>query len=423
MGEGEHSEKNLTAIGREAIAALPDVRIYSLSLHDDQGDILWLSEGAMGPDEHSAVRAAMEAFAGQNAPAMVDYDLGDGRCAALVRVADKADDSLVGLVMFIVDTRNVPRIGSTDRIAPELKASVRSFAGELGVRATQTMKIPAFVLPEKEKAKAGAPRPAGPPVTPALDRYYAALMKVPFALYLQRLLPLTAGSRIRRYEVLLRSKSELAPDVAPHAMLRSAVEKGLGTVIDRRVVVDLITWLRNHPASWQQPLLLSVNLTSTAIADDNFLRFVAMCLEKSKLPKGMLAFEIASEQAYKHPERVAHVARTLSAAGCPIVIDDFEIHEGSDIVLNLRGARMIKLSANLTSPEFRKSKAQQAIIAGIAQMARVTGMHTVAKRVESREDRTWLKALGIDFVQGNAFGTPIPLEQLAAPAAPTAQQG
>jgi EAL domain-containing protein (putative c-di-GMP-specific phosphodiesterase class I) len=60
-------------------------------------------------------------------------------------------------------------------------------------------------------------------------------------------------------------------------------------------------------------------------------------------------------------------------------------------------------------------KRRQAIVAGIAQMARVLGMHTCAKRIETPTDRRWLAALKIDFAQGFAFSEPLPLASLTGP--------
>ena len=38
--------------------------------------------------------------------------------------------------------------------------------------------------------------------------------------------------------------------------------------------------------------MFSVNLTTTALHDEHFIKFVGLCLAKSSLPKGMIAFEI-----------------------------------------------------------------------------------------------------------------------------------
>jgi hypothetical protein len=43
------------AIGEALKQALAGTRLQSLSLHDERGDVLWLDEGALGPDEHNLV--------------------------------------------------------------------------------------------------------------------------------------------------------------------------------------------------------------------------------------------------------------------------------------------------------------------------------------------------------------------------------
>ena len=51
---------NAEALGRQLRAGLPPMRLHSVSLYDSQGNVLWLSEGALGPDEHSLVLDALE---------------------------------------------------------------------------------------------------------------------------------------------------------------------------------------------------------------------------------------------------------------------------------------------------------------------------------------------------------------------------
>ena len=119
-------------------------------------------------------------------------------------------------------------------------------------------------------------------VTPEIDRLHAALRRSPIALHVQRLVPLTKGSQLKRYEVLLRSKSENAPNSAPQAMLKAAVENGLGSMIDRRVVTELIGYLVHHPEVWKTTaVMFSVNLTTTALHDEHFIKFIELCLAKS----------------------------------------------------------------------------------------------------------------------------------------------
>src|SRR5690348_15710698 len=51
------------SLGWQLRAALPPLRLHSVSLYDKDANVLWLSEGALGPDEHGLVLEAMEALA------------------------------------------------------------------------------------------------------------------------------------------------------------------------------------------------------------------------------------------------------------------------------------------------------------------------------------------------------------------------
>ena len=182
-------------------------------------------------------------------------------------------------------------------------------------------------------------------VTPEIDRLHAALRRSPIALHVQRLVALTKGSQLTRYEVLLRSKSGDAPNSAPHAMLKAAVENGLGSMIDRRVVTELIGWLVHHPDVWQtHAVMFSVNLTRTALHDEHFIKFVELCLAKSSLPTGMIAFEIDVPTAIDLGDKIAEIAAALLRLGCPMVLDDFGLRTECFDLLRLPAVRYIKLA-------------------------------------------------------------------------------
>jgi EAL domain-containing protein (putative c-di-GMP-specific phosphodiesterase class I) len=255
-------------------------------------------------------------------------------------------------------------------------------------------------------------------VTPEIDRLHAALRRSPIALHVQRLVPLTKGSQLKRYEVLLRSKSETAPNAAPQAMLKAAVDNGLGSMIDRRVVTELIGHLIRHPEVWKSTaVMFSVNLTTTALHDEHFIKFVELCLVKSSLPKGMIAFEIDTATAVKLADKMAEVAAALHRLGCPLVLDDFAMKTECFALLRLPGVHYVKLAPDITA-KMRTDKLSQAAITAVVQMARVLGMHTVAKRTETAAEQEWLTALGVDFVQSNSMSPPVSIDSLSKPAVP-----
>ena len=413
---------DFAAVCQKVRGAVEPARAHAVSLHDQKGDVLWLSESSMGPDEHNAVRESVAMLSDIAGPAVVAHDLGDSRSAVLLRAVD-ARRSIAGIVMVIMDTRVLVRDdkGVVRMMTPRLQRALADFAalrpGPALVPAPVPVPPVALSLAVQPEPGATGKRPAV--VSPDIDRLHAALRRSPIALHVQRLVPLSKGSQLKRYEVLLRSKSEAAPDVAPHAMLKAAVDNGLGSMIDRRVVTELIGWLVHHPDVWQKhAVMFSVNLTITALHDEHFIKFVGLCLEKSALPKAMIAFEIDVTAAVKLGDRILEIAAAMHRLGCPMVLDDFGMRTECFDLLRLPAVRYIKLAPAITA-KMRSDKVAQASITAVVQMARVLGMHTVAKRAENAAEREWLTALGVDFIQSNAFSPAAPIDSLSKADRPT----
>jgi len=493
------------AVCQKVRAAVEPARAHAVSLHDERGDVLWLSESSMGPDEHNAVREAVEAFSNNAGAQVLAYDLGDARSAVLLRAVN-GRRMMVGAIMVIMDTRVIKQDdrGGIKLMTPKLQRVLADFAamrpeveaapasasaparapastrasaparapgseptpapaptyskatapasvkggGNPGPPARKASPAPApaqarqsstpdsapssapveLSLADSVRTLAAQPPPAtsavprsmtaperrpSPEVTPEIDRLHAALRRSPIALHVQRLVPLTKGSQLKRYEVLLRSKSDDAPNVAPQAMLKAAVDNGLGSMIDRRVITELIGWLVHHPEVWQtQAMMFSVNLTTTALHDEHFIKFVGLCLAKSSLPKAMIAFEIDVPTAVKVAGRISEVAAALHRLGCPMILDDFALRTECFDLLRLPGIRYIKLASEVTE-RMRTDKLSQAAITAVVQMARVLGMHTVAKRTETAAEQEWLTALGVDFIQSYALSPPAAIDSLS----------
>jgi hypothetical protein len=119
-GTPESPTAELEAIAEQLLVALSPVRVVSLSFHDEDADVLWLTESVLGPDEHEAVRSSMELFAGQGAPARNECDLGDGRVALTWR-ANHRGSSVLGVLMLIVDQRSMadPKLRRADSCVAE----------------------------------------------------------------------------------------------------------------------------------------------------------------------------------------------------------------------------------------------------------------------------------------------------------------
>src|SRR6202011_6334146 len=72
------------SLGWQLRAALPPLRLHSVSLYDEQANVLWLSEGALGPDEPNVIVEAIDALGNDTTLNCYETGLEDGRVAVFL---------------------------------------------------------------------------------------------------------------------------------------------------------------------------------------------------------------------------------------------------------------------------------------------------------------------------------------------------
>ena len=115
------------AIGEALKQALSGNRLQSISLHDERGDVLWLDEGALGPDEHNLVLEAAAALAAGADRTYVFQNIGDGRAAAFLPARSPLND-LLGIAMIIADAKFLDSKGAAKFVTPTTTNLMRRLA-------------------------------------------------------------------------------------------------------------------------------------------------------------------------------------------------------------------------------------------------------------------------------------------------------
>jgi EAL domain-containing protein (putative c-di-GMP-specific phosphodiesterase class I) len=155
------------AIGEALKQALSGNRLQSISLHDERGDVLWLDEGALGPDEHNLVIEAAAALSAGPDRTYVFQSIGDGRAAAFLPARSPLND-LLGLAMIIADAKFLDSKGAAKFVTPTTTNLMRrlSFLRKPPGTAAPVTPPPAATPPAgrvvSQPPKAPAPRPSVP---------------------------------------------------------------------------------------------------------------------------------------------------------------------------------------------------------------------------------------------------------------------
>jgi len=452
-------------LGRQLRTALPPMRVHSLSIYNIGGDVLWLSEGALGPDEHNVVVDGIDALRAAENKLILTRTLDDGRSAILLAVRAPRGD-LVGLVMVLADPKSLKGEASMQSLTAPQRAALQKIAvllrvksGNIGSTSTvaqvsttdsgsiavpelalMTGSLPVLTAAQPDTTSTTltakttddlltfAPEPSAPPKAapegPAKAAPAAAAPKpmteqeqaADLLLDVQQLTQLRSGGRTRRYEVLARSRRDTARKQVPAAFVAAAVRGPEGAALDSLVLKQLLTWLGENPVVWDaEPASFSINLSIGAIEDAQFLHRLPADLARTGVAAQCIGFEISEQACAQCPAQVERFIATCEKIGCFLVLDNFSLAPQALQFLRSPALKLVKIDARLTSSALQ-DKVSQALVVAMAQACKVLGIHCVAKRVESQAAMQWLTGVGCDLAQGFVLDRPLPLESLAAAA-------
>jgi len=155
------------SLGQQLREVLPPRRLHSVSLCDQDANVLWLSEGALGPDEHGVIVEALEVLAADTSIPCHETGLEDGRHALFLPVRAPSGN-LVGIAMILADCKSVgddtvervttaPVRAIMQRLAVLMKPGAAHRAGDTHVGGTTTAAISVL---ERAAESVLAPLPA-----------------------------------------------------------------------------------------------------------------------------------------------------------------------------------------------------------------------------------------------------------------------
>ena len=109
----------------------------------------------------------------------------------------------------------------------------------------------------------------------------------------------------------------------------------------------------------------------------------------------MLAVPAAAWAA--QPEATLPLLELCEQQRCHVILDDFELSDSALLLLRCKAVRMLKLSAELTSTAMQE-RYPRALLSACTHIARVLGIHCIAKRVDSAAASRWLAVAGVDYL-------------------------
>ena len=152
----------------------------------------------------------------------------------------------------------------------------------------------------------------------------SALLDHRFRLEAQTVVPFNDAPANPKFELLLRMSDEKGESVPPEKFLSAAERYQIAPAIDRWVVRHAIELLAPHAARLHEmQACFAVNISGQSLGDADFAVFMDTALRGSKLPRGLLSFEVTETAAVANIVRAEALIRRLRDLGSDVALDDF----------------------------------------------------------------------------------------------------
>jgi diguanylate cyclase (GGDEF)-like protein/PAS domain S-box-containing protein len=240
------------------------------------------------------------------------------------------------------------------------------------------------------------------------ERIRNGLQEDRFVLHAQPIVDLGDPDAARRFELLIRLRSESGELISPGVFLPVAERFDLIGDIDRWVLrraARLLGQLRDRGDDSK----LSVNLSARSI-DLEMLDLLRSALDRSNGDPRNLTVEITETAAISDLERARAFARGLASMGCRLALDDFGSGFSSFHYLKHLDFDEIKIDGEYVQ-DMATSDTHQLLVRSLVDIARGLGKEVTAEFVSDERTVELLAGYGVRWGQGFHLGRPAPLDE------------
>jgi EAL domain-containing protein (putative c-di-GMP-specific phosphodiesterase class I)/GGDEF domain-containing protein len=213
------------------------------------------------------------------------------------------------------------------------------------------------------------------------------------------------------YEVLTRLRDRDGSLIQPPEFMTLAVQGQMSVPFDRAVVKRAFEWLAGNPQALARTHKCSINLSGATMSDGAIAEYIRTQRALYGVPADKIVFEITESDAIRNPSAASRLVDELKAQGFDIALDDFGAGLATFEYLKRFPLDYLKIDGsfirNLTT-----SPIDEEIVMSTVRVARRLSLRTIAEHVHSQPVFDRLREIGVDYLQGDLFGKPQPIDML-----------
>jgi diguanylate cyclase len=209
------------------------------------------------------------------------------------------------------------------------------------------------------------------------------------------------------YEALLRWDHPERGRISPADFIPTSEECGLIVPIGNWVLATACA----EAASWDDPVIVSVNLSPVQFDEPGIVETVADVLRRTGLPAARLELEITEGTLIHDAQKALRTLTALKALGVKIAMDDFGTGYSSLSYLRKFPFDKIKIDRTFIS-DLGRDPGAETLVQAIIALGRSLRLDVTAEGVETKRQLAMLRVHGCTFAQGYLLGRPHPADQL-----------
>ncbi len=203
------------------------------------------------------------------------------------------------------------------------------------------------------------------------------------------------------YEISVKLKSTHMRDILPRVYLPIINRLGLGRDYDLALlqhVIDLLPLIDENVS-------LSFNLSPFSLRDKNFQKKFFDYLEKSKIDPSRLIIELYERKTHHDLSGYLQTLNKFRARGVRIAIDNFGSSNASMEYMKNFNFDLVQFDRDYVTK--LDDANTYAMFSSMVKMSKDLNIITVAKWVDNESQKTKLRELGMDYLQGFGISKPI----------------
>ncbi len=229
----------------------------------------------------------------------------------------------------------------------------------------------------------------------------AGLGERQFELYLQPIMNLLTG-RVESAEALVRWNHPRRGRISPPEFIPTAERTGM--------ILELGAWILDEAcrlaAAWPgHPI--AVNISPRQMAQIGFVESVLSTIDSHGIAPGAIVLEVTETVFLDTNEDIVLRLDELAAGGVRIALDDFGTGYSSLNHLRQIPAQIVKIDRTYIA-DIGVDPGTTAIVEAVVGLTGRLGQNLIAEGIETEEQATVLREMGVVLGQGYLLGRPVP---------------